>query len=453
MDFKRKIALIILVSLIMGLFGSYMLAMETAVIKDFNGQIVQLSDAQRTALRSCETLKQMIEDTGMKEISFDGASASFATGQTWQNLAQIINDTKSISLIVNDDELIDLYKLVEYAKAPEEIIQLIAKKVYMPVNRKILALQKNDNSEAKLQLENLNILRAEIISTLKYYEHFGDFLKDCPQLFLPDLNDRKIFDKNFYFLNLGSDNLVKCGIVRKIASIEEIDLLKGLGWTSHVRYLNIEGHALTACSVKLLKQVFPNLRKIQAGNNEIFDVNEAVDDSVERIELGDNAFSSIALKKAHSFKNTEVLVDDFVLNRTCFNPNTSDKCKAWLNAFKIRSKIAVKVFPQAIAQDYKEKTLYVFKGLVLGNLINNSLQDEPLRHELNSWEFYILMGSVLYLYSSISDIKDAVSKELGFRKLNEPYHYGVKIKGIYYTPNLTQKVYPSPYTYNLFGKN
>lgn len=40
MDFKRKIAWILLASLILGLFGSfsYLIGMETAVIKNVNGQ-------------------------------------------------------------------------------------------------------------------------------------------------------------------------------------------------------------------------------------------------------------------------------------------------------------------------------------------------------------------------------------------------------------------------------
>ena len=137
--------------LVLSLFSTIAQTMETAVIKDFNGQIVPLSDAQRTALRSCETLKHMIEDTGMQEVPFENV-APFITNQNFQHLAGLISNKAYIDQPKQSD-LIELFKFADYMKAPQEARTALADCIYEPL---IAQIRKTADEGEKADLELLN---------------------------------------------------------------------------------------------------------------------------------------------------------------------------------------------------------------------------------------------------------------------------------------------------------
>ncbi len=329
MDFKRKIALILLAGLLAGLFGSfsYLIGMETVVIKDFTGQTVQLDDEQRNALGACETLKAIIGDTGEREIPFEGV-APFITNQNLQRLARLIRDPDYILEILRVKDGIELFKCADYLKAPTKTLTLLADSIYETLCKKI------EDTVDENKKVNLKLLCATVEQYLSYYPDLNSLLKNKKELRKTitadvgiSLNFRQKLGKHLKSLN-------------KFKSLDGVESLSDQDWTQKVTDLRIEGHELPKVNFAQIKQAFPAVNHVLLKGNELRHISN-IDATNAAIDLRNNPIESITINNPRSLKNTMIFVDKNARPVVTFNQTRFDKCAQWFEALAAQSKVAI----------------------------------------------------------------------------------------------------------------
>lgn len=328
MEINRKIALIILAGLLAGLFGSFsfLMAMETAVIKDFNGQTVQLDDTQRVALSHCETLKHMIADIGTGELPFEGI-APFITNQNLQCLAQLIKDERNLDQIPQN-EFMELFQCADYMKAPKKSLSALADRMYEPLRKKI---EETVNEDEKA---NLELLCETVESDLSYYPDLSSLLKNKKEL------RKKIAGDVGISMSSGQRIGKKLKLLKKFKSLDGVEALSDQAWTRKVKDLRIEGHEIPKLNFAQIKKAFPEVTHVLLKDNTIGHISN-VNASNITIDLKNNPIETIIIDNPRLLKHTNIVVDKDAKPIVMFNQSRFDKCAAWLEALKAQGKVAI----------------------------------------------------------------------------------------------------------------
>lgn len=450
MDFKRKIALLILAGLLMSLFGSYMLAMEPVVIKDFNGQTVQLTAEQKDALSRCGTLKNMIKDMGSQEIPFEGVMP-FITCQNLQHVANIIKNKEYLNQIANVSDCMELFKLADYLQAPDQVLLLLADHIYEPLLAQIKA---TEDGQAKADLE---YFKENVESKLSYYPDFHALVKDQRSIDLEKRDEAR--KQNSYVLSFPHISHGKT-LSKKLRSLEGIELLADCPWTKQIDTLCINYHDIEKVDLAQITKVFPALKWLQLGYNQIRSINYGIRANDLSIDLRNNPLESICIANPDRLKNVQIQIDKNCKPAVNFNP-APGKVSRWLGAFKAQSSIVKNRL-------YVEKAYRFISVLACSPWIGSMLM---AGYSMIYWKLSLndvfsaykdagrdltyasLIGAGLGLamkaYSAKTQIKAdlaiAADKHVQIDHL-EPYHHGNMRAVTYYK-------YPSKYEYNLFGKN
>lgn len=454
MNFKRKIALILLGGLMLGLFSSYMLAMETAVIKDFTGQTVQLDDSQRTALRGCETLKYMIEDTGMHEVPFEDV-APFITAQNFQRLSHLIKDKAYIHQLIQNQDCIELFQFADYMKAPKESLSVLADRIYEPLRAKIKATA---DEGAKADLE---YFCETVESNLSFYPNFHVLLRDNKR----NLDTERI-PAQFRLYNHPAQFALNVPqqLDKKLRSLEGIEELSSLRWAEGIKKLYINNHEIEKFDLSQIRKVFPNLTHLSLSQNKIKIIKDEITENNILIDLRNNPVQSINVDNPRSLQKAQVWLDKDARPVVTFNQSRFDKCAAWLEALKAQGKVALN----------RESTLRAaVKGSLVGIgvfaaglpaawLINKYRGfDESLLSVAKNFTFFEYVGAFSFISAAgvignLFDNRNLIRQELAQLahqdgdhvsiKFTEPYHHGD-------TRTVQISSCPSKYAYNLFGKN
>lgn len=443
MDFKRKIALILLGGLILGLFSSYMLAMETAIITDFNGQTVQLNDAQRTALRGCETLKHMIEDTGIQEVPFEGV-APFITNQNFQHLAQLIKDKRYLNQVQQNQDCIELFKFADYMNAPTETLAILADRIYELLCKKI---KDTVNEQEKADLE---YFCEAVESNLSYYPDFSSLIKNRRDL--EKLGTNPVRPSRFLldFNKLG----------KKLRSLEGIEELVGHEWPKHKRLLGIGGHKIDRIDASQIKKAFPNLRLLFLQGNDLRHIANIHASNIQ-IDLRNNPIESITVDNPRSLKNTKIFIDKDARPVVTFNQSRFDKCAAWLEALRAQGSVAIN-------RPGMLKYSLVIGGAAcaathlcnfIGWAIRQKKGDNVLLYDKGDLKAIICGAALITAIAcglKVLSERNQIRQELAQLayddgdhvsiNFTEPYHHGD-------TRTVQTHSCPSKYAYNLFGKN
>lgn len=449
-DFKRNIAIILLAGLLLSLFGSfsYLIGMETAVIKDFTGQIVQLDDAQKTALRGCETLKQMIEDTGIQEVPFEGV-APFITNQNFQHLAQLIKDKRYLNQVQQNQDCIELFKFADYMKAPQEARSVLAERIYEPLRAKIKdTVDENEKFILELLFETVE-------SNLSYYPDFSSLLKDKRELRI-----ERIEITGDVGISMSSGQ--KLG--KKLKSLDGIEALSDQAWTHKVKDLRIEGHEMPRVDFDQIKQAFPAVNHVLLKDNQLRHISN-INASNAAIDLKNNPIESIIIDNPRTLKNTRIFVDKNARPMITFNQSRFDKCAQWLEALKAQSTVA-------LGREHTKKS--AIRGCMFGlgavgiAITLNWFSNENFYKENNMSPLDLVkrlapfsLGGISFVGSvsalaSIWEQRNQIRYELAVQAdrdgdhvnvcWTEPYHHGN-------TRTVVTHSCPSKYAYNLFGKN
>lgn len=457
-DYKRNIAIILLAGLLLSLFGSfsYLIGMEMAVIKDVNGQTVQLDDEQRNALGACETLKTMIGDTQAREISFEGV-APFITNQNLQRVAQIIRDARNITQIAQFHlmkECIELFRCADYMKAPKKALSSLADRIYEPLRKKI---KDTADTQEKAELEYF----CEIVeSNLSYYPDFSSLLKDKRKLGI-----ERIEITGDVGISMSSGQ--KLG--KKLKALDGIEALSDQAWTHKVKDLRIEGHELPKVNFAQIKQAFPAVNHVLLKGNELRHISN-IDATNAAIDLRNNPIESITINNPRSLKNTMIFVDKNARPVVTFNQTRFDKCAQWFEALAAQSKVAI-----------DSLSITAWKIVILGSSIvgmaSSHLELFNAKRTLVEEAIDLSVGIKKLFWSPTWIVYPAINAALGAALLGglnvflernqirqdlaqladrdgdhvnvcwtEPYHHGD-------TRIVTTHSCPSKYAYNLFGKN
>lgn len=458
MDFKRKIALILLAGLLAGLFGSfsYLIGMETVVIKDFTGQTVQLDDEQRNALGACETLKAIIGDTGEREIPFEGV-APFITNQNLQRLARLIRDPDYILEILRVKDGIELFKCADYLKAPTKTLTLLADSIYETLCKKI------EDTVDENKKVNLKLLCATVEQYLSYYPDLNSLLKNKKELRKTitadvgiSLNFRQKLGKHLKSLN-------------KFKSLDGVESLSDQDWTQKVTDLRIEGHELPKVNFAQIKQAFPAVNHVLLKGNELRHISN-IDATNAAIDLRNNPIESITINNPRSLKNTMIFVDKNARPVVTFNQTRFDKCAQWFEALAAQSKVAI-----------NSLSITAWKIVILGSSIvgmasshlelfnaKRTLVEEAIDLSVGikklfwspTWIVYpainAALGAALLGGLNVFLERNQIRKDLAQLAHREGDHVNVCWTEPYYHGNTRMVIThscPSKYTYNLFGKN
>lgn len=454
-DFKRNIAIILLAGLLLSLFGSFsfLMGMEKAVITDFKGEIVELTEDQRTRLRGCESLKQMIEDTGMHEVPFEGV-APFITNKNFQHLAQLIKDKAHINALVKDQDCIELFQCADYMKAPVETRSVLADRVYETLRKKIKDTVNEDEKA------NLELLCETVESNLSYYSDLSSVLKNKKEL------RKKITADVGISMNSGQKLGKNLKSLKKFKSLEGIETLSDQAWTQKVTDLRLEGHEIPSVNFAQIKQAFPAVNHVLLKDNElrhIWNINA----SNAAIDLRNNPLESITINNPRSLKNTMIFVDKNARPVVTFNQSRFDKCAQWLEALKAQSRVALN------RNNMKEELIGAAIGISLMTMAVNtgfwlydmykegkSLSSLDVRSYAKSQVMAVVgITAPRVLWVCISKMwkeRNLIRYDLARQAYQdgdhvnvcwtEPYHHGD-------TRTVTTHSCPSKYSYNLFGKN
>lgn len=316
--------------LLLSLFGMIAQAMETAVITDFNGQIVQLTDAQRGALRSCETLKQMIEDTGINEVPFEGI-APFITNQNFQHLAQLIKDKNYLNQLMQVQDCIELFQFADYMKAPQESRSVLADRVYEPLRKKIKDTANEDEKA------NLELLCETVESNLSYYPHFKALVKDKPKILGTELDEAR--KPGVYVLSFPAISHA-LSLQKKLRSLEGIEILADCQWPKQIKTLCINYHDIENVDLAEIIKAFPNIIYLELAGNKIKAIDYKIAQHKLRVNLRSNPIQSISVANPHQLKDVTIDIDENCKPMVNFDPVPTN-LNRWLEAFGAKSKMTL----------------------------------------------------------------------------------------------------------------
>lgn len=510
MDFKCKIALLILAGLLMSLFGSYLLAMEPAIIKDVKGQVLELTQAQRNALGQCKTLKQMLGDCGSQTIDFEGTHAPVFKDDVEQ-LAMLMEDPNQVSTKlaqVPQHKIISLFKLADYLHAPKEVGFALAEKVEHLIIPRIAALE-----ELLDKGQSLNDVRAIEYADLqaqwqplqKYLSISMSKLLKKPIQRTSLLSGLDIVDLSCAEDTKGSQKLKRLNGIEKLAKPCDIGML----------YLN--NHNIASVDIASLHKIFPNLYLVSLKNNRIEKIieKEPIRKKGIKINLKRNPLKSITMEHPEQYDKVLLTIDNPEV-KIHFVQNKRDKVLTWFESLAAKSKTVFKyLVPSkltlvgyasvgALSKCIKNVTEDNFRALlthnpnqqvlVIGDGIRILSDDEVGEVSL----LFSMLGEKLQERIGFMSLKEAVekfqismpeSKSTFIRWIFEPGKAALKallicasveagahllgsISGMYgyrISDKLAHKVYwnpyririkagnsnhdfPSNYTYNLFGK-
>ncbi len=438
--------------LLLSIFISGMLAisaLSAMQITDVTGKQITLTQEQQDAFMRCGIKHAVSNYAG--EHSYEGLELPFMTAGNLENLLQLINDTKHLETI-NDDTSIELFKLADYLQAPKEILVQLAKRICEPITKYYNQLQeklKNNPRLKKLQQAVLDyaLLKETIELSLPIYPSFASFLKHFPKVGNtqePDFINKGLLKLTFlaravfgeeYNLDLSfnkTDEILKTK--KSIVSLEGIEKLGEYPWAKKVRLLDLSGHKIESGSVKKLKSTFPSLKFIILKNNEIKQIEDLIDENIEEIRLEGNPIQKISIRNPEQFNKTRIITDN-LKEAPLFKQNLKQRIAAWGQSLIAKSKVAIKTSPYALTSLGLCFYVGVFGGA--SNIAKNT-------YYYLGYGCSILAG--LYLWEEV------MSAEMQNLRSNDPYRIQIKSKK---SQENTEKVweYPSPYTYNLFGKN
>lgn len=452
MDFKRKIALIILVGLLASLFGSFsfLMGMESAVITDFNGQIVQLDSDQRAALDHCETLKHMIQDMKAKEIPFEGV-APFITYQNFQHLAQLITDKAYLNQIAQDQDCLELFKLADYMNAPKETLSLLADRIYESLRKKI---KETVNEDEKA---NLELLCETVETNLDYYPDFSSLIKNRPDL-------EKLGIKNSIRPSRFSLDFKTLG--KKLRSLEGIEELVGNEWPNHKTVLGIGSHDISKVNFAQIRKAFPAVSHILLKDNQLRHISN-INASDVTIDLTKNPIELITIDNPRSLKNTKIVIDKDARPVVTFNQSRLDKCAQWLEALRAQGSVAVRR-PNMLKECMFSAAELAIKSFLVNGAIwfydmytaGKSFNSEALRSFTKSQLFVITAASTISpswtCLNKMLNEQNQIRQELAQLAHADGDHVSVCWTEPYNNGNtrtVITHLCPSKYAYNLFGKN
>lgn len=464
MDFKRKIACILLAGLILGLFASFsfLRSMETAVIKDFNGQIVQLDDTQRVALNQCETLRNLIQDTeGQKqEIPFDRVQA-YITGTNLQRLANLIINKKYLEQIAQEGDCLELFKLANYMKAPDETIQEC---IYRIAHFVCAQLEKAGDSNESDSLEHLFLLIKDYV-----YPNLSSVIEGKGILWQELDPSSRVLTISYPRRGIPGTRPF-LGLDKKLCSLDGIVALgqeankefKNQRWSQELPAFNIQNQLIRRFDIAEIKKAFPGLNTLNFPNNIIDKIDDGINGNDIVIDVRKNPIKSICINNPGSLKGVEVIVDADPDLRVTFNQTDIQKCATWFEAFRAQSKVALN------RPGMWSETIHLAKSLAISNVITTlpvwlylykpkTINTQVIVSLINNYVSSLCVASAIWLpyqcikkmwqeRTKIKQKLDQLAMKQGPRvsvRCNDPEG---KKPTMYYN-------FPSKYDYNLFGKN
>ncbi|GMU19282.1 MAG: hypothetical protein AMXMBFR12_04740 [Candidatus Babeliales bacterium] len=373
MEINRKIALIILVGLLAGLFGSFsfLMGMETAVIKDVNGVECKLNQDQRYALARCETLKPFLVESERPErlekdsIDFSDVQRPFITESNLQQLAAIISDSQLIKKITDNKTALELFQLADYLMAPKKIVRALGQDARIVISERVVQLNELGplNEEQSAELHNLKV--AECARENGKFDIHGLVRK----LNKKNLNLSVILNydsmRDQTYINLSDEKIGKI-VSSKLQSLNGIQKLvfrneQGRTQDGKVRSITLDNQDIEKVDLGALKRTFPQLNQIYLKNNLIEKISETEKIRNLKINLNGNPLKSITIERPErcnylSFKtdNPEVKVD-LVQNRF-------SKTHTWLKSVLAKSKL----FQDTYIGRFGSLGLFVGSGFIGG---------------------------------------------------------------------------------------
>lgn len=429
--------------LILFLFSTILPAMEPAVIQDVNGQLLELTQAQRNALGQCKTLRQMLGDCGSQTIDFEGISAPIIKDNV-VHLASLIEDSKKLSEVPRE-KILPLFQLADYLHAPKEICMSLAEKVEKSIELRISQLEELvDKKQALNGAQSAEYADLQVLwqSLQKNFGRMSKWVKVQNRNSIPEGLDIVRLNHSQYHPNN-----------KKLRSLRGVE---GIGNTELVGALELDGHNISSIDLALLRKIFPNLRELSLQNNRIENIVETEPISNLKINLYGNPLKSIV------FENPE-RCDSLKLSSTgkaevIFKQTNASKIKCWVKALGVQGGIFSLVFLREVF-DGEESFLSFCGGILYSLHVSDSfisfLGNTTI--VLKSREYAIpvaLLGlSMGPKYATIACMLLNIYKTLPkfhqeMERIAYHYPYRIQIESQFGVCS----GFPSNYTYNLFGK-
>ncbi len=475
MNFKVKMAIILSLGLILGLFGGFLRGMEPSSIIDAQGVKFELNEAQKVALAQCGTLKNLLADT-QEPLNFEGQNIpAFVTRANLANVAAFINSTIPVSQI-SDEKSIEFFKLANYLHAPRETLERLAERAYPVICKQIENLNPGADTE----------LYKTIAFHLPYYPDFNAFwaenkkkINNC----LVRLEDGK------FALNLDHIMLKhRSDIHKKLHSLDGVEQLASYPWADKIRVLRVDGHHISSFDLKKLKKTFPNLINFSIEDNALAHVANAINASNIYINMRRNPIQTLCIENPGCLDGVQVDMHP-PANPVQFKQTLFGKLATWFKAFgtqattPLRSPISKEVILGSacgsgllvsLVHFFWNRSCYqAFIKQMYFNILHptHSMSIRPLQFQSSCLD--INSENPLYplvidaCFGALSDLcivygKEAIGTQLGFghayqHRLQEIVHNPLRVSVHIPQPNdennFINSYFPSNYAYNLFGKN
>src|ERR1700733_1648879 len=485
MNYSKQILKVLM--LVFLLVPAGMKAMEKPSFIDCNGKEVTLNRAQQ------EAFAQFSVGAMPGVVDFQNTQP-FLTVHNILALMRIITDGPMLGLDVdamtngvsNEEELVELFKVANYVQAPQKVIAALAERIVQPMEKRIATLENELNARKpsmwnfwNAESEQVKRLQEELDAHKALYSavHSNLACNDVERLvkkrrgvlkqhvLKPNLNIYE--EKNGAFAKTNKPTLdlsyktleqeLKGTLepAHKIKSLQGLQEILALDPNlKDIEVIDLSGHELKDFSIEELKQIFPDLKRVNLSNNHINLVdNKNIDASVQEIDLSNNPIKLLCIQDPSQFNATKIIVSGNRFNDSVFKQDKLDKIKAWLKVLGTKGKIAVKSFmdPFRVAEigigmgifAYAERHWKLIKkineacrkDMIVGSLLQNktleearNIAEQRLRviHTYNNrlavLSRCVVIGGLLYIWwDHRHDIQQDFQWELQQAIQNNPY--------------------------------
>ncbi len=361
MNFKVKMAIILSLGLILGLFGGFLRGME--LITDAQGKRCTLNLGQFQALSRCTAFKEVSRYNGPISFKTDHYLPQ-ATAQNLIKLARLIpKQGEAVSLgeiaALSDTEKITLFTLANYMEAPAELTQSLALEVFHQTRPALAALSKKqpfsgplDRLHTAKKLPKLKELHTRARQNLPYFPDFDAFLEMHGTQKLAQLID---YHPEGTELNLSPQRLheaLNCS--KKIAGLKGIEKLKECPWASQITHISAPQHLIGKFKVSTLRAIFPALQDINFSNNCVKELSHKMLAGMPpqfAMNLSNNLIHTIhdgAIQEPGQLQHVEINAQNNLITRpvekTIFKQSVADRVATWCKACAAKSMVAGKSF-------------------------------------------------------------------------------------------------------------
>lgn len=366
-----------------------LIAIEGASCIDAQGKEVFLNQNQQEIFEHCLMVQHLKELFSM--VTFQGAPL-FLTQENIVAVLDLMRTVKEFGIenvrtFYGDEKMIELFQVVTYLEAPEQIRATLASTIQVPLQAKIAELEKKLKDKKNKQKgmwsfwsgpksDEKELEQEE--TDLQTYTLLNDEVQEC----LTDCSCEQLIKNRPYFLKRHIINPMlntseektsqeKAGGVRALTNKRTLDLsfktlqkeaagtlepakkitsLKGIKdiitlcpYLRNIEVLNIAENALKNFSIKELRSIFPQVNVIDLSGNMLDHIdNTMLDASVSELNLSNNPIRTLTIADPSQFDNMKIKISGNQFDDSVFQEKTIDKIKASLRSLAAKSKVCVK---------------------------------------------------------------------------------------------------------------